>query len=288
MPQTTHTHIITAEEWRERSDAHRETLLTWTMPYRARRSKRQPHPVHDFLFTYYSYSMAKLETWHPPLGTAIESLTLNDKNYTSEGGLTYLCKSTISEKKLAAIRWIKTLLDNTNARPANFGCHGLHEWAMVHRGHEVRHEATLNLRLPQADIDALVEGHPICCSHYDAYRFFAPSAEPLNKLRPTFETREKNEQPACLHANMDLYKWAYRCMPYIGSDLLLETFHLALEIRAMDMRASPYDLSEWGYQPIKIETREGQLEYEELQKDFSRRAKILRRRLIDAIDHIFT
>ncbi len=54
----------------------------------------------------------------------------------------------------------------------------------------------------------------------------------------------------------------------------------------MDMRASPYDLSDWGYEAIKIETHDGRREYEELQKLFAKRAAHLRGKLITSIDHI--
>ena len=68
---------------------------------------------------------------------------------------------------------------------------------------------------------------------------------------------------------MDLYKWASKCMPWVGSDLLWQCFQLALKARELDMRASPYDLSEYGYEPVKIETPEGRAEYETLQRQIS-------------------
>jgi hypothetical protein len=49
-----------------------------------------------------------------------------------------------------------------------------------------------------------VEGNRIRCSHFDAYRFLTPAGRPLNQLAPTGETQHDNEQPGCLHANMDL------------------------------------------------------------------------------------
>jgi hypothetical protein len=55
---------------------------------------------------------------------------------------------------------------------------------------------------------------------------------------------------------------------------------LAREIRELDMRASPYDFSPLGYEPVKIETPEGRAEYEKLQRGFAERARPIRRRLI--------
>ena len=133
---------------------------------------------------------------------------------------------------------------------------------MAYRSAEngIRHEY-LPLRLGAAGTDRVVEEHRIRCTHFDAFRFYAPQAAPLNELQPTRETQRELEQPGCLHANMDLYKWAYKLTPAVPSELLMDCFELAWEIRTMDMRASPYDLSGWGHAPIRIETAEGKAEY---------------------------
>jgi hypothetical protein len=69
----------------------------------------------------------------------------------------------------------------------------------------------------------------------------------------------------------------------IDSELVADAFVLAREIRAVDMRASPYDLSELGLRPIAIETREGKAEYAHAQRALSERAGSLRARLLDAV-----
>jgi hypothetical protein len=157
---------------------------------------------------------------------------------------------------------------------------------MVYQGKEVRHEKTTPLRLPQTEIDALVESRAICCSHHDAFRFFAAEARPMNRLQPTLESRVLLEQPGCVHANMDLYKWAAKSMPWIGSGLLLDCFELAMELRDLDMRASPYDLLAWGREPIRIETAEGRRIYEVEQKRLAAMAVPLRERLIEGLEKI--
>ena len=81
---------------------------------------------------------------------------------------------------------------------------------------------------------------------------------------------------------MDCYKWAYQLVPVVSSELVMDGFDLARDIRVLDMRASPYDLSALGYQAIPIETREGKAEYVEAQRAFSVRSQDLRRRLLDA------
>lgn len=151
------------------------------------------------------------------------------------------------------------------------------------------------------------------CTHYDAFRFFHPSAQPMNSVSmPTRDFQEENEQPGecnqkihlstylsgilevirwsdhvlhlsstrkivvcsgslinpspsssylplslsrsispsfsrpllgCVHAAMDLFKYAYQLYPFVSSDLLRECLVLAVTARKIDMRASPYDVS---------------------------------------------
>jgi hypothetical protein len=102
----------------------------------------------------------------------------------------------------------------------------------------------------------------------------------MNRIQPTLERRVELEQPGCIHANMDLYKWAAKAMPWVGSELLLDCFELATELRDLDMRASPYDLSAWGREPVRIETPEGRRMYEGEQRRLALKAAPLRERLI--------
>lgn len=184
--------------------------------------------------------------------------------------------------------WLVGLLESTAARTPNFGCHGLHEWAMVYQGAVVRHERTLNLRLSQEEIDRIVEDRPVVCSHYDAFRFFAPDARVFNRLQPALESRMEMEQPACVHANMDLYKWSAKSMPWVGSDLLVDCFELAVDLRELDMRASPYDVSPYGLEAVRIETTDGRKQYEGLQRHLAARAAVLRARLTAALRKVLT
>ena len=52
-----------------------------------------------------------------------------------------------------------------------------------------------------------------------------------------------------------------------------------LEGRELDMRASPYDLQEHGYAPIRIETEDGRKEYQQLQQQYAERTRELRQEL---------
>ncbi|MCH1571078.1 MAG: hypothetical protein L7S64_07005, partial [Longimicrobiales bacterium] len=177
-------------------------------------------------------------------------------------------------------------LTATQSRTANFGCYGVHEWAMVYGGHDVRHAETIPLRLSQAEVDNFVESRPVACSHFDAYRFFAPDAKPMNRIELEWSTRHELEQPGCIHANMDLYRWAYTSMPWIGSDLLLDCFELAVALRVLDMQASPYDLRRLGFEPVQVETPNGRRDYQRRQRDLSERAAVLRATLIAAVEGV--
>jgi hypothetical protein len=151
---------------------------------------------------------------------------------------------------------------------------------MVYKTVDIRH-ASQPLRLSPSEVASVVDSLPVRCSHYDAFRFFTSEARPLNRLQPTRETSPQLEQPACLHANMDLYKWAFKLAPWCPSELIADTFELARDIRELDMRASPYDLSSFGYTAVPIETPEGRAEYERYQRVFAERARPLRQRLIE-------
>jgi hypothetical protein len=285
--------MLSAGEWQARASAHFERAKVHTGPARQRRDRGIPHPIADFLFDYYPYPFAFLEQWHPGIGTGIEWSHADAENpslrhlcerwYRHENDMLIADPSLMPEKEKQRLEWIVSLLEATRDRAPNFACHGLHEWAMVYGGQTIRHDKTLSLRLPQKEIDAFVSSRPICCSHHDAFRFFADEARPFNRLQPSLDTREKHEQPGCLHANMDLYKWAAKAMPWCGSDLLIDCFELAVRIRDLDMRASPYDLSAWGREAVRIETPEGRKEYENEQRALASEAQPLRERLIECI-----
>jgi hypothetical protein len=73
-------------------------------------------------------------------------------------------------------------------------------------GSGVSRHQSLPLRLPQADLNAAVEARPLQCTHFDAFRFYALDAQPLNLVQPTRSTQVNLDQPGCVHANMDLFK----------------------------------------------------------------------------------
>lgn len=280
-------------DWERECAAHTRWARRWTEPFRHRRRIQQVHPVHDFLFVYYPYSPAKLEQWHPGAGIRLQGAAqlaadrFPEPNYEVLGEDRICRAGAAPESTRRRWAWVAGLLRQTADNRANFSCCGLHEWAMVYRGRQVRHEETASLRLSQSEIDQVVEQLPIHCSHFDAFRFFAEEARPLNRLQPTLMNRAGQEQPACIHANMDLYKWATKGMPWLGSDLLRRCFELALDARAVDMRASPYDLSDFlDEPPIPIETEAGRAEYVRCQRAIAERAAPLRAELATALERL--
>ncbi|WP_396668267.1 hypothetical protein [Microbacterium sp. R86528] len=152
---------------------------------------------------------------------------------------------------------------------------------MTYRDDEHRHDVPL--RLGQSGTNEVVESHELGCTHFDAFRFFTPPATTRNSVELSRESQPEREQPGCLHAGMDLYKWSIKLGPLVPGELLLDTFDLAREIRVVDMRASPYDLTDWGFTPIKIETAQGKADYVTAQREFSARAQHLRQELLAVI-----
>jgi hypothetical protein len=274
--------LLLAEVWTARSAAHVQRADALTAGHRARRATGERHPVEDFLYEYYSTRPAVLRRWHPGAGTALEGPAPHAawRWYATDGdGRVALDRAAFLADRGDAVGFVHRLLAATAARPAAFGCFGLHEWAMVYRQEEHRHP--LPLRLGQRGTDAVVEAHPVRCTHFDAYRFFTPAAVALNRVRPTRATQPDLEQPGCLHATMDLYKWAAKLGPAVPGELLLDCFELARDVRELDMRASPYDLRGLGREPVRIETAAGRAEYAAAQRAFAERGAGLRARLLD-------
>lgn len=286
LPATAPT-VLSEPDWLGRRRAHEDRVSAWTAPHQARAARGEKHPVYDFLFTYYSFRPAWLRRWHPGPGLTLAGPAARDflkhPEYRETGYGVAL--GPLPDRRRDFVTWLRDFLAATRDRPAFHGCFGLHEWAMVYRQtpDEIRHNAH-PLRFPPADIAAFVESQPLCCTHFDAFRFFTAPARPLNRHQPTRDTTPALEQRGCLHANMDLYKWSFKLAPFAPSDLVADCFELARDIRGIDMRASPYDLRALGFDSIKIETPEGRADYERHQRAFTARADPLRARLLTLCD----
>jgi hypothetical protein len=275
--------VLEEATWAAHQEAHHVRVDDWIAPHLDRGRRGAPHPVHDFLFTYYSHRPAQLRRWHPGAGITLAGQALHRDwpgyRTTAEG----VCLEQPNPERLATVsHWIE-LLRATATRRAQFGCFGLHEWAMVYRTAEIRH-ASWPMRLPEAEIAQIVEAAPMRCTHYDAFRFFTPPARPLNQTQLSRAAMSEHEQGGCLHTNMDLYKVAYKLTPFVPSELVADCFELAREIRELDMRASPYDLSALGYAAVAIETPAGRTEYVAAQQRFADSAALLRGRLLGVLE----
>ena len=276
-------------DWQDRERRHQDRVARFAEPYLERRSRGAKHPVEDFLFTYYTQKPGQLMRWHPGAAVVLAGPAAAErvgwKYYADDDGGVRVDAQRFAVERRDAVDFARVILARTAARPAQFGCFGLHEWAMAYRSavNGVRHEY-LQLRLGADGTDGVVDSARIRCTHFDAFRFYTPEAVPLNELTPTRQTQRDLEQPGCLHANMDLYKWAYKLTPLLPSEIVMDCFELSWRIRTMDMRASPYDLTDWGYTPIAIETAEGKAEYVRLQRGFAEESQALRARLLGLLD----
>jgi hypothetical protein len=286
--------VLTAAQWRPLADAHAARTDAATAGHRARRSRHERHAVEDFLYEYYPTRPAQLRRWHPGVGVALAPEDGAPAPHAAWRWYRTAIDGTVSidvdaylDARGDTVAFVRALLSATAARPAATGCFGLHEWAMVYREADDEHRHRLPLRLGAAGTDAVVEQHRIRCTHVDAFRFFTPDAVGRNTVQPSRETQVRDEQPGCLHANMDVYKWALKLGPLVPGELLLDCFDLAREIRSTDMQASPYDVSSYGLPPVAIETPEGKAEYVRRQRDYARRANALRQRLL-AVVHVVT
>lgn len=279
-------HTLDEPTWRQRQAAHHHRAEGLTAEHLARRFRGEKHPVLDFLFEYYPVRPAHLRRWHPGVGVGLagEPEHTGWRDYHRQEGLVTLDLPGFLARRGGSVNYIRELLSRTAVNPAHFDCFGLHEWAMVYRSDSPRHD--LPLRLGAAGTDAVVEKHRLRCTHYDAYRFFTAPARPLNLKVLNRAEQADNDQAGCVHATMDLYKWAAKLGPLVPGELFLDTFELARDARILDMEASPYDVRAHGFGVVSIETPEGKAEYVNRQRDLSRRAEPLRSRLLALLDNL--
>lgn len=275
--------------WQQARALHRSIVEPWVQPRLDRKSRQEKHPVDDFLFEYYPISPGKVLAWHPgfdiQLDVTQDDLELfSEKFYRAIDGVLALKSEHVGQQREAMSRTVE-FLSLTRSRQPVIGCFGLHEWAMVLGQETVRHDAW-KLRLPQSEIRQTIDDIGLRCTHFDAFRFFTDEARPLNPLQLSRADQVMQEQPGCLHANMDLYKIAFTHGPILGSDVVRDAFALARDIRTVDMQVAPYDLAQLGVTPIPVETTEGRAEFATRQREFSARADVLRQQIIATLERV--
>jgi hypothetical protein len=289
------TSTISFSEFKKKQHQHSIVVNQLLSDYLENREHGKKHPVYDFLFDYYSFRPSLLDRYSPGISVGIsndcesfEDFTFPNKNYYSniyEKNIWNMQTSSLTTKRKESLTWLITLLENTQMNEPQFGCLGLHEWAMLYKNEtNVRH--VIPLRVSSKELQQIVESKSLKCTHFDAFRFFTKDANPLNKTSLTKEHRIHLEQSGCVHSNMDIYRWAHKFYPWVSSELILEAFYLAIEARTIDMQASPYDVSTIGLYPIKIETKQGAEDYISLQKKLSTKGNPIRAKLIHELNQI--
>lgn len=280
---------LDAGQWLARAERYRHRLNAVVAP-RLRRA-RAGDPVPAFLFSYYRLRPGQLRCWHPGFGVVLTGAEAV-RRYRGRRGYTagddrVSVSADYLRQRADTVRFVARLLRASAARPAQLNCFGLHEWAMLYRSPQARH-GHVPLRLTPAAVDAVAAAAPLRCTHFDAYRFFTAAYctefVPGGERSPSRASQPDWEQPGCLHANMDLVKWCYKLIPLVDSDLLLDCLELAAAAREVDMRASPYDLSGYGYPPIPVENAAGRAEYARCQSAVAERAAPLRAALLARAD----
>lgn len=281
--------FLEPSDYRGRIANHEQRAAEFVEPHLARRRRALKHPVWDFLFDYYRFRPTHLKKWHPGAhAVLLDASSLPQASWrgyvVKNGGDVCVNVELFLKQRNRDVEEIYKLLRATASRPAHFDCFGLHEWAMLYREDHPRHD--LPLRLGREGTNEVVESHQLRCTHFDAFRFFTAPARPLNVLVLQREDQLSQEQPGCVHATMDLFKWALKLGPLVPGDLLLDCFELAVDARRLDMEASPYDCRELGFDVVPVETTEGKITYVQRQRVLAARGEELRSRLVALLDMV--
>ncbi|WLP90640.1 3-methyladenine DNA glycosylase [Gordonia sp. NB41Y] len=286
--------VLDVDDWTARRAVHTDRVEQLIGPYLQARRTGARHPVLDFLFTYYSSRPSHIRRWHPGFGVVLTGPDADTADFlrtrgyrrtdpgAADAGVTVDPAFLASRSR--ALATTAALLSATAGRAPRLGCFGLHEWAMVYHADETRHD--LPLRLGAAGTDAVVESMPLRCTHFDAFRFFTDDARPRNELNLTPADRLRRDQPGCLHATMDLYRACFTLTPLLDASLTLDAFELARDARDLDMRASPYDLRNLGYEPVPVETSAGRARYVREQSALTERGTRLRAEILHRITQL--
>lgn len=274
---------ISRDRWLREVEALQHNVGSTIQEHRERHTRGITHPVYDFLFSYYSFSGGQLLRWTPGICSFVncdegDQCDWPDHVLRSGDGFC-IDPGRFPAHRIPFLRWAIQFLEKTAERSPVFHCFGMHEWAMLYRSDERRY-GDIPLRVSQRELEETIEDTPIRCTHYDAFRFFSDAARPFNKLDLHPKRVTENDQPGCVHANMDLYRLSYKIAPFISSRLMAKLFLLAKSARELDMRASPYDLRQYGFSPIAVETGSGREEYVHEQRLIYEQGRPLREELL--------
>ena len=282
--------VLKRIEWQNKAEEHAKLIYNMIYPpnqnYGSEKERLHAvheHPIYNFIHKYYSYSLKQIRFYSPGRNVLLQevhkkkdvnnilspdffnSIYNNENDDIKCNGMYEIEKNNLSNKKRKKFEKSRDILLKTSITPPHFSCFGLHEWAMLAKGDgkESRHQ-TLPLRVSQQVIDKVVQSKgALRCTHFDAFRFFHPDVTALNDVQLSRAKQVDTEQPGCVHATMDLFKYAYELYPLVSAEILRACLGVSLDARHIDMRASPYDCSaiEGVGDPIKIETAEGRKQY---------------------------
>lgn len=305
------TTILRESVWRNAASLHAEQVHELLRPGFLSESSAldAKHPIYNFFIEYYGMKGAKgvrkLKQWSlPKYPVFLEGATPDDLGdilplrgaSIQSSGISY-CPSNYygaSEdlvRAASAFVWYHKVLKQSAQREPVLHCYNLHEWAMQYHppGSETpqsgKYQKHLPLRVDRETLNQAVERNGVCCTHFDALRFFAQPALPLNSVQLVNRGQQLvNEQPACLHATMDLFKMITKLQPFISADLKLRCLSLAVKAREIDVAASPYDASAYGIFAIPIETADGRSVYKKKQLQLLKESQPVRLELIGAFE----
>lgn len=81
------------------------------------------------------------------------------------------------------------------------------------------------------------------------------ATRPLNPVQLVRTGQRENDQPGCVHANMDLFKWALRLWPLLPSERMADALELAVSCRMLVRHVSPDPPSRESIVPHAIRPR---------------------------------
>src|SRR5690554_1270696 len=141
--------VLPREEWTALEAAHTARADELTAGRRERTSRRETHPVEDFLFEYYPFKPSQLRRWHPGVGLGLQDADAHagQRWYSTSDGVTSLDVAAYVAERGEGARHIRRLLAATAGRTAQLGCFGMHEWAMVYGANDAGRRHGLSLRL---------------------------------------------------------------------------------------------------------------------------------------------
>ena len=171
MSSVVFSQVMDARHWRAAEAAHEARAGRYADPFAQRRARHEVHPVEDFLFTYYTLKPGQFKRWHPGAGVILldaperaswrfyrpaTEQELLDAGCTPQvaraqadaASAVTVDVTDFVERRATALAFTHEILRNTTTKKGQFGCFGMHEWAMAYKSVEnnIRHDY-LELRL---------------------------------------------------------------------------------------------------------------------------------------------